>query len=155
MRSDLFGTELVESYLRTRGVRYFRGHVDNEFFFLINTHDGRLHIHLEVCGAHGDTIKINVAAEKYFPAQLRGRLTTLVDAWNRSSRWAQAAVGESSDPSLVGVSVESRYSSAGADDFAAVVDQTIGSAIDFFGRTRDSAGLVPSSAPDNPLLDAG
>ncbi len=154
MRSDLFGAELIENYLRTRRVRYFRGHHDDEFFFLINAHHGRLHIHLEVSGAYGDTIRIGVAAERYFPVQLRGRLAALTDAWNRASPWAKAVVVKSSDPTLIAVAAENSYSSADGADFAAAVDQTIQSAIELFGRTRVSAGLVPSGPADHPLLDA-
>lgn len=155
MGSDPFGAELIENYLRTRGVRYFRGHHDDEFFFLLNTHHGRLHIHLEVCDASGDTIRLNVAAERYFPAELRARLADLADAWNRASPSAKAVVVESSDPTLIGVAAENRYSSADPGDFAAAVDQTIQSAIELFNHTRVSAGLVPFDPADIALLDAG
>jgi hypothetical protein len=45
---------LIEEYLRARGVRYFRGHHDDEYFFLVDFQSdfcldashGRLHVHL-------------------------------------------------------------------------------------------------------------
>lgn len=150
MGPDRFGAELIETYLRARQVRYFRGHHDDEFFFLINAYHGRLHVHLELSAA--DTITINVAEERYYPAQLRGRLTGLVDEWNGANPWAKAALVASSDPNLLGISAANRYSRE-SGDFATLVDHTLQSAIDLFGRTR--AISASSGSDGNPLRDAG
>jgi len=148
-----FATELIESYLRNRQVRYFRGRHDQEYFFLVNTYHGRLHVHLEVCGARGDSIKISVATQQFHPAQQRERITELARRWNRTDQSARAIVYESSDPRLLGVGAENHYSHTEAGDFATVADQTIQSAIELFGRIRVSAGLM--GARDEQLLDAG
>ena len=45
----------IEAYLRARDVQYFRGHHDDEYFFLVDlvagASSGRLNIHLEECEA--------------------------------------------------------------------------------------------------------
>lgn len=152
MGSDLFGAELIESYLRARQVRYFRGHHDDEFFFLINAYHGRLHVHLEVASADRDSIAISVCAERYYPARLRGCLIALVDDWNSANPWARATLVSSSDPNLLGIAADNRYSRESVD-FAKVVDHTLQSAIELFGRARVLA--VGSGSDGNPLRDAG
>ena len=37
------GTQLIERYLSARQLRHFRGHHDDEYFFLVNAYHGRLH----------------------------------------------------------------------------------------------------------------
>lgn len=152
MGSDLFGAELIESYLRARQVRYFRGHHDDEFFFLINAYHGRLHVHLEVSAADRDSITINVSEERYYPARLRGYLVGLVDEWNGADPWAKATLVTSSDPNLLGIAADNRYSRDSVD-FAKVVDRTLQSAIELFGRAR--VLVVASGSDGNPLRDAG
>lgn len=152
MASDLVGAALIEAYLRARQVRYFRGHHDDEFFFLINAYHGRLHVHLEVPTADRDVITINIAEERYYPAMLRGRLAGLVDEWNGTSPWAKAALVASSDPNLLGIAADNRYSRK-SGDFAAVVDHTLQSAIELFGRARTLAAA--SGSDGSPLRDAG
>ena len=110
MASDLVGAALIEAYLSARQVRYFRGHHDDEFFFLINAYHGRLHVHLEVPATDREVITISIAEERYYPATLRGRLTGLVDEWNKATPWAKAALVASSDPNLLGIAAHNRYS---------------------------------------------
>lgn len=148
------GADLIESYLRSRHVRYFRGHHEDEFFFLINAYHGRLHVHLEPHGPDGGTVKIRVTAERYYPADQRARVRSLADRWNKIHPWAAAVVFESSDPRLVGVAAESRYRSVDTE-FGAFVDQTIQSAIDLFGSLGLAVGKGRSSTTDQRLLDAG
>jgi len=150
-----FGIELIENYLLTRRVRYFRGHRDEEYFFLVNAYHGRLHVHLEAGGADRDMVKLTVTAERYFPAEQRAAVAALADQWNQTSPWARAVVYASSDPRLVGVAAENRYSNATDGDFGAFVDHTIQSAIDLFGRIRTVVGPAGSRTGDERLLDAG
>lgn len=148
------GVDLIESYLSARGVRYFRGHHDDEFFFLVNAYHGRLHVHLEPSGPGGESVTIRVTAERYYPADERARVASLADRWNENHPRAGATVFASSDPRLVGVAVERRYRSADAD-FGAFADETIQSAIDLFGRLGLAVGQGRPGATDQRLLDAG
>ena len=147
-----FGAELIERYLRTRQVRYFRGHHDDEFFFLVNAYHGRLHVHLEPCGADREMVKVSVTAERYYPAASRAAVAALAAQWNQGAPPARAVVFQSSDPRLVGVAAESRYSVSAGTDFGAFVDASIQSSIDLFGRMKASVRAQPD---DEHLLDAG
>ncbi|MCV7218543.1 hypothetical protein H7J51_25110 [Mycobacterium crocinum] len=142
------GTQLIESYLESRQMRYFRGHHDDEFFFLVNAYHGRLHVHMQPLGS---AVHISITAERYYPADHRAGVATLVQQWNDADSHAAATVFASSDPRLVGVIAERRYR---ADDgeFGPFVDQTVQSAIDLFGRLR---ATVASPSDGTHLLDAG
>ncbi|WP_328355160.1 hypothetical protein OG976_24975 [Mycobacterium sp. NBC_00419] len=148
-----FGAELIERYLRTRQVRYFRGHHDDEFFFLVNAYHGRLHVHLEPCGPDRRMVKISITAERYYPAAARATVAALAAQWNRCDPPATAVVFASSDPRLVGVAAQRRYNGSVDTDFGAVVDDTIQSAIDLFGRLKASVSAAPGGTTH--LLDAG
>ena len=146
------GAELIERYLRSRQVRYFRGHHDDEFFFLVNAYHGRLHVHLEPCGADREMVKVSVTAERYYPATSRAAVAALAAQWNQASPPARAVVFQSSDPRLVGVAAKSRYSASESTDFGMFVDATIQSSIDLFGRMKASVRAQPDG---EHLLDAG
>lgn len=146
------GAEKIERYLRARSVQYYRGHHDDEFFFLVNTYHGRLHVHLEPCGADRETVKVTATAERYYPAAARDRVAALTAQWNQAAPAARAVVFASSDPRLVGVAAESCYSASAGTDFGGFVDATIQSAIDLFGRMKAS---VRAPHDDEHLLDAG
>lgn len=142
------GVDLIEGYLQTRQVRYFRGHHQDEFFFLVNAYHGRLHVHLQPCGS---AVQISVTAERYYPADHRAALAALIERWNEADPPAAATMFASSDPRLVGVVAERCYR---MDDreFGPFVDRTVQSAIDLFGRLRAS---VTSPSDGAHLLDAG
>ncbi|WP_208300471.1 hypothetical protein [Mycobacterium sp. DL592] len=148
-----FGAELIERYLRTRQVRYFRGHHDDEYFFLVNAYHGRLHVHLEPCGPDRRMVKISITAERYYPAAARATVAALASQWNASAPPVTATVFASSDPRLVGVVAARRFSTAAGGDFGSVVDQSIQSAIDLFGRLKASVSSAPGGTTH--LLDAG
>ncbi|NTY58809.1 hypothetical protein [Mycolicibacterium sphagni] len=145
------GAQLIESYLCTRQVRHFRGHHDDEYFFLVNAYHGRLHVHLRPCGPSGAAVQISITTERYYPAEQRTRVAALVEQWNDAAPRVAATVFESSDPRLIGVLAERRYR-AGDTEFGPFVDQAIQSAIDLFGRLR---ALVVARSDDTHLLDAG
>ncbi len=147
------GADLIESYLRTRHVRYFRGHHDDEFFFLVNAYHGRLHVHLEPSGPDRESVTIRVTAERYYPAAERAAIASLADRWNQAHPASGAVVFSSCDPRLVGVAAESRYrnTDAGFGDFA---DQAIQAAVDLFGRLH-LAVEQGRSGDGQRLLDAG
>jgi hypothetical protein len=56
----------IEDYLRARGVRFFRGHHDDEYFYLVDflsgAYRGRLNVHLEACEAEPGTVLVADAA---------------------------------------------------------------------------------------------
>ena len=141
------GTQLIESYMQGRQRRFFRGHHDDEFFFLVSAYHGRLHVHMQ---ASGSDVDITVTAEHYFPAARRAAVAALVQQWNDADLPAVATVSASCDPQRIGVVAERRYRAVDGD-FGRFVDQTVQSAIDLFGRLR--AVSAPSSASD--LRDAG
>ncbi|AKK27400.1 YbjN domain-containing protein [Mycobacterium sp. EPa45] len=141
------GADLIEGYLKSRQMRYFCGHHDNEFFFLVNAYHGRLHVHLQPCGS---AVQITITAECYYPADHRSGVAALVQQWNDADSHAAATVFSSSDPRLVGVVAERRYR-AGDGEFGPFVDQTVQSAIDLFGRLRATV----ASSDGTHLLDAG
>jgi len=76
---------LIKDYLRANGVRYFRGHHDDEYFFLVDfladTGHGRLHVHLAVGGLLRDTVQIGITPDRFYPADTRDRLAGLVARW--------------------------------------------------------------------------
>lgn len=156
MTSDPLGARLIERYLRTRGGRYcgryFRGHHDGEFFYVINVRPRRLHVHLEICPTRSDVLVIRVTPTCFFPAADRSWLTEFASAWNRHNREVSAIVHDSSDTRRIGVvACRSLRIAEGArfEDFAAVVDAAVADAIDLFGRLTTVTGLPPT---DPPLL---
>ncbi|TAM65536.1 YbjN domain-containing protein [Mycobacterium sp.] len=150
MTTEQTCANLVERYLRTRGRRYFRGHLDGEYFFV--TGAPRLHVHFEVSSAHDDVLIIRVTPGCYFPAADRPWLTYFADKWNRQDRHVTAIVHGSSDPQRIGVVArKSQWIRSGVSfaDFASFVDLTIADATELFEELNPALEL-PS--PDGPLL---
>lgn len=159
---------LIEAYLRSTGVRYFRGHHDDEYFFLVDfvflvdAHQGRLHVHLEACGPDRDSVQLSITPDRFYPVEDRGRLCGLADRWIGQNPGAEAIVHDSSDPSLVGVSVQSLHRPADAESLACFVDECVASAIELFGtmgqralgqRALGQTATCQAVAPE--LRDAG
>lgn len=146
--------ELIEDYLRSRRMRYFRGHHDDEYFFLINTNFGRVHVHLQPCGESADDeVKISIGAQYYRRVARQAQVEAVVTRWNQTGPWATAMVYRSSDPRLIGIAAHNRCRAADAADLGTVVDQTVQSAIELFGRLRSA--VPPDAAVVEPLRDAG
>ncbi|HEY7052777.1 MAG TPA: hypothetical protein VH496_11700 [Mycobacterium sp.] len=153
MRPTPVAAQLIERYLLSRGRRYFRGHHDGEYFFILTVGDERLHVHLELAPTDPDRLTIRVAPSYFFPAADRARLVEFVDSWNQSPHRVAAVIHESSDPTRLGVSAENTSLIAldvSFDDFAGLVDQTIGSSIRLFGELP-----LARNAPCMWVLDAG
>ena len=102
---------LIEGYLCARGVRYFRGHHDDEYFYLVDfavaAHRGRLNrarlnVHLEV---EQDGVSVSITPDRYYPVSLRGHLDDQIARWNAGRTNLQAMLHASCDPGLVGVLV--------------------------------------------------
>ncbi len=150
MTNERVGAGLIEHYLHTRGSRYFRGRHDGEFFYVANTRPRRLHVHLEICPAHGDVLVIRVTPTCFFPATERSRLADFADTWNRQGHEVTAIVHDSSDPQRIGVVARRSQwvpQSASFEDFASFVDGTLADAIDLFGRLAPVDGLPPAAPP--------
>lgn len=142
---------LIEEYLHTRGVRYFRGHHDDEYFYIAEAPDrSRLYVHLEVCGAGRDAVQISITPDRYLPAQHSDRLHEVVARWNSECHAVGALVLQSCDPSLVGVSAGSRFRGTDRGEFGSFVEGSHAAAAELFGSIR---GIVPPAEP--PLRRAG
>jgi hypothetical protein len=148
---------LIEDYLRTRGVRYFRGHHDDEYFYLVDfvvgAYRGRLNVHLEAGGADRDTVLISITPDRFFPAERREDLDGLVARWNAGAPPLEAVVHPSSDPRLVGAMAHGCHRPADAAALGEYVDAAVGSAIELFGAMPDPAAGARQT-PDT-LRDAG
>ncbi len=137
MRTEPFGSQPIERYLETRGRRYFRGHHDGEYFFILPVCQERLHVHLELGPVHPDTFAVRVTPGCFFPATDRARLLAFADEWNRERPRAKATVRESSDQNRIGVVADNSYPIADNmrfEDFATLTDDTIRSAIELFAE---------------------
>ena len=152
---------MIEEYLRVRGVRYFRGRHDDEYFFLVDfladfsleSGHGRLHVHLEVSGLSGDTVQLNITPDRFYPANHRGPLSVLAARWTAGSGGAEAVVHDSSDPDLVGISVLDRFRPTSSARLAYFVDQSIAAAIELFAQV--TAEVPPAHPRPELLRDAG
>ncbi len=144
----------IEDYLRARGVRYFRGHHDDEYFFLVDflsgTYRGRLNVHLEVAACEPGTVLLTISPDRYYPVGSADRLGEFAGRWNAGNPAAEAVVHGSSDPALVGIFARS---SIHASDLAVLTDHVeaaVSAAAELFGQV---AALPTASAPI--LRDAG
>lgn len=144
----------IEDYLRASGVRYFRGHHDDEYFFLADalagTHQGRLHVRLGV-GVDRGEVELVITPDRYYPGARRERIATAAAQWACAVPGVQVELRQSADPALVGVVVGGRCRPAGLADLAGFVDRTVAAAVDFFAAL--STRLAASDK--DGLRDAG
>jgi hypothetical protein len=98
-----------------------------------------LHVHLEACGPERDSVQLSITPDRFYPVEDRGRLCGLADRWIGQNPGAEAIVHDSSDPSLVGVSVQSLHRPADAESLACFVDECVASAIELFGTMGQRA----------------
>src|ERR1700724_1783507 len=103
------GTELIERYLDSQGLRFFRGRDGNEFLVLFSTEHGQLQVNIRVTGSRRSVLVVRVSPAEHYPAADRPRLMELVNAWNRDTHWPKAFLRETSDPDRVGVVGENSY----------------------------------------------
>ena len=149
MTSEPLGANLIERYLSTRGIRYFRGAHETEYFYVANSRPYRLHVHLEISpvdleiSPEQHELFIRVTPACFFPVSDRPLLSHFADRWNKQDREVTAVVHESSDPQRVGVvALRSRWIRGGFnvedvhafEDFTAFVDCGIAAAIEFFSE---------------------
>jgi hypothetical protein len=130
-------TEMIERYLRARGRRYFRGHHDGEYFFILAVGHERLHVHMEIPPSDRDSVTVRVTPTSFFPAADVARLSTFADKWNEESRQTRAVVYQSCDPNRIGVAAENSYPLAPNvpfEEFADLADGMLGSAVALFAE---------------------
>jgi hypothetical protein len=152
-------SDMIADCLRAKGVRYFHGHNDWEYFFLLDYLDqlgagepsaefrhGTLHVHLDRGGAP-DEITVTVTPDRYFPAVDREHLMNAAAGWELGGS-GTATVYPSSDPHLVGVLIQATGRPTGVAELTALVDDTVAAALDLFGRMRRAAASTQ-------LRDAG
>ena len=145
----------IEDYLRARGVQYFRGHHDDEYFFFVDfpagAYGGRLSVHIEVSDAEPEDVLVTISPDRYYPAEKVQWLGMLADQWNAGDPVVQAVVHGSCDPRLVGVQARSRHQPADRAALAGFVEAAVAGGVDLFGRISGAgaAGGRPG------LRDAG
>ncbi len=144
----------IEDYLHARGVRFFRGHHDDEYFYLVDflsgAYRGRLNVHLEACDAEPGTVLVTISPDRYYPAQTAALLGDLAGRWNAGNPAAEAVVHGSSDPSLVGVFARSRIRAPELPVLTEHVEAAVAAAAALFGQV---AALPTTQA--GVLRDAG
>jgi len=131
---------LMERYLCSCGVRFFRHEHDGECFFVEDAHPRPLNVHLNMSPSFGDVLTIRVTPACLFSVAERPWLTQFADAWNKRGREVSAIVHGTSNSQRIGVLARrSQWVREGIafEDFAAVADRTIAAAIDLF------EGLTP------------
>jgi hypothetical protein len=150
---------LIEDYLHARGVRYFRGHHDREYFYLLDylphsvagAERGRLNVHLEASGA--DAVLLTITPDRYYPAGGRECLDGVVTRWNALADEVRVALHDSCDPRLVGAVVHGRFQPGGAADLAESADGAVASSIGLFQELAGAVG--PAQFAHSELRDAG
>jgi hypothetical protein len=110
MEIEPLSTELIERYLRSRHLRFFRSDDGEEFMMVLSNYErGKLHVNLRINGLRRDIFEISVSPAGYYHASDRPRLMELVNDWNRDTHWPKAFVRETAQPSHVNVVGESAY----------------------------------------------
>ncbi len=153
---EALSAELTERYLRSRGIRYFRGQHDGEYFFVADADGRRLHVHLGTSRWHSDVFTIRVTPARFFPAADSARLVELADAWNQQNHEVTVIVHGSSDPQRIGVFARSSRRVPDRipfEEFGCFADDAIAGAIDFFSELAPPADSTSTAQP--LLQDAG
>lgn len=156
--------KLIEDYLRSRGVRFFRGHHDDEFFYFVDVpvsavrarragRADRLNVHLEVSGPGRDAVRVGISQDRFYPVDRRDRLCAVAARWNAGDPSVRAVVHDSSDPTLVGVGAQITHRPVDMAGLADFVDQAVESSVELFGLMRDVS--PPESRSAAVLRDAG
>lgn len=150
---------LIEGYLRAGGRRYFRGHHDDEYFFLVgflrrkSELKGHLNVHLEVCGTERDAVQVSITADRFYPAGARALLEDLVARCNADAPAVSAVVHDSCDPQLVGLLVSGRCRPSDLAELTQFVDAAVAGAVALFGEASGAA--TPAQQRPGELRDAG
>ncbi len=156
MTSESLCANLIERYVRTSGLQFFKGEHDGQYFCVADGRSGRLHIHLEISSSFGDMLIIRAAPACLFTLADRPQLTRFADTWNQQNREVTAIVHDSSDPQRIGVSARrSRWirDNMSFEEFASFADCTVAAAVELFAELT-SVVDSPSTAQQAMLRDA-
>jgi hypothetical protein len=152
MTNEPHYANLIERYLCTCGVRFYRQDHDGEYFFVVDAQPRRLNVHLKMSPSFGDVLTVRVTPACLFSVDQRPWLTQFADAWNRQGREVSAIVHGTSNPQRIGVLARrSQWIREGIsfEEFATFADRTIAAAIALFeGLTP----VVELPAKAQPLL---
>lgn len=150
MKIEPLSTELIERYLRSRGLRFFRSDDGQEFLLVLSSIErGKLHVSLRINGVRPDILEITVSPAGYYHAGERARLMELVNDWNRDTHWPKAFVRETAQPNRVTVVGESAYLLSDGIHLAGLgnfVKSTVEYGTDLFTKIEHAIGLPSAQA---------
>ncbi|MEZ0351513.1 YbjN domain-containing protein [Mycobacterium sp. pR1184] len=110
MQIEPLSPELIERYLRSHQLRFFRSDDGAEFMMVLSHYQrGKLHVNLRINGLRPDILEISISPAGYYQASERPRLMEVVNDWNRDNHWPKAFVRECTQPSHFSVVGESAY----------------------------------------------
>lgn len=148
MEIEPLSTQLIERYLKTRDLRYYRNSDADEYLLLFSTLHGKLHVTIRLGGPGNQVLVISVTPAVNYPAAQRVRLMEVINDWNRDSWWPKAFVRQTSLPDQVSVVGEQSIWLPEGIHFEAVaefIDATNACASDLFGKI--TAAMALPSAP--------
>jgi hypothetical protein len=138
-------------------VRYFRGHHDDEYFYLVDfvvgAYRGRLDVHLEVCDADRGGVQLSISPDRYYPVRYQQRLEDLVARSNAGTPAVRGVVHDSCDPRLIGVLARGQSRPADTAALRDFVEAGLACSVDLFGSM---AGMAEADRQGHDVLrDAG
>lgn len=147
MQIEPLSTDLIERYLASRGLRFFRSDDGEEFLVFSGYERGRLQVTLRLNGLRHDVLEISISPAAYYPAGDRPRLMELVNDWNRDTHWPKAFVRETARPGYVSVVGENAYlltDGIHLEGLGHLVRSAVEYGVDLFARI-DQAVCLPSA----------
>ncbi|MEE3751568.1 YbjN domain-containing protein [Mycobacterium intracellulare] len=149
MQIEPLSTELIERYLTSHGLRFFRSDDGEEFLVLSSYERGKLHVILRINGLRRDLLEISISPAAYYPAGERPRLMELVNDWNRDTHWPKAFVRETARPDHVSVVGENAYLLSDGIHFEALghlVKSAVEYGADLFAKIEQAVRLPSADA---------
>jgi hypothetical protein len=150
MQIEPLSTDLIERYLRSRHLRFFRSDDGEEFMLLLSNFErGKLHVNLRINGLRRDVLEVSITPAGYYEAAARPRLMELVNDWNRDTHWPKAFVRETAAPNHVTVVGESAYLLTDGIHLAALgnlITSTVEYGVDLFAKIEQAASLPSAEA---------
>jgi Putative bacterial sensory transduction regulator len=150
MQIEPLSTELIERYLRSRQLRFFRSDDGEDFMMVLSNYErGKLHVNLRINGLRRDVLEISMTPAGYYQAAARPRLMELVNDWNRDTHWPKAFVRETAGPNHVSVVAENAYLLTDGIHLAALgnfVRSTVEYGADLFKKIEQAVSLPSANA---------
>ncbi len=155
MTIEPLSPQLIERYLDSRDLRFYRDRDGKGFLVLFSTKHGKLHVNLRTSGKRGDVLVISASPAGHYPAAERYRVMEVVNEWNRDTHWPKAFVRDTSQPNQIGVVGESSFPLSKGIHFEAVAEfirYTTRCARDLFDKIAEAISL-PSTETLERWLD--